>query len=274
MRNAAAAGIRSIDAYANGGDGPVPRVTTRSGDLKHFVPGCVLLLLGVSACAAAAPPRGEALHRPVVPQGETAHRPSDDLAPYRLMPGDVVDVKLYHHPQLSDALKLRPDGYITLQLLGDVRASGLMPEELARDVQSRFAAHLPNAQTVVVVREFAAPVAYVGGEVTSPGPVSLLGGLTLSQAILMRGGPNRSAKLAHVLIVRHHGDGTEVIEADANRILRGNLSDVTLHPYDVIYLPTRRISQANAFVDEYINNLVPRALNFPVFLFRGGAQVW
>jgi len=190
--------------------------------------------------------------------------PADQEQAYILGPGDRIDVKFPYKSEFNESLPVRPDGFVSLQLIGDVRAAGLTPPELALTINQRYEGLIRNPHTTVIVREFASQRMYVGGEVRDPGPIALQGSLTCLQAVLARGGATRSANLRQVLLIRYSGENTaSVCTLDLKRVMHGEEADVVLRPYDVVHVPMTAIAQAGEFVEQYINKLVPRALMFP-----------
>lgn len=184
--------------------------------------------------------------------------------PYRLSPGDVVDVKFAYNPELNDTVAVRPDGCISLQVIGDVRALRLTPMELAAHVNEAYAKHLRRPEVSVIVRELAAQKAYVGGEVMTPGVVDLRNGMTSLQAILQMGGVRPSAKLENVVLMSYGGaERAEVRKLNLKRMLDGRDPDPVLAAYDVIFVPRSGIAKIGLFVQQYVDSLVPRSLMFP-----------
>ena len=109
---------------------------------------------------------------------------------YKLDVGDLVDLKLYYHPDLSDHdVLVRPDGKIFASLLGDVNARGLTPGELAKDLQDRYdGLRIERPDVAVIVRKSAGTRVFVGGEVNNPGMMPHDGWMTVSRAIFQAGG--------------------------------------------------------------------------------------
>ena len=202
--------------------------------------------------------------KPTAPPITSETSPTALPSPYVLVPGDLIDVKLYYNPDLNETLRVRPDGKVSMQLIGEFEASGLSPAELADHVKTRYAALVPHPEVAVIVREFAPPKVYVGGEVNIPSALALHGGLTSLQAILSSGGAKRSANLGQVLLIHHSGnDAVAVIPLNVKRIQRGEVADVALQPYDIVYVPMSPIAEVGNFVQQYINDLVPRNVSFP-----------
>jgi len=183
---------------------------------------------------------------------------------YRLAPGDVVDVKFPYNPELNDKATLRPDGYITLTMIGDVLADKRTPRELAALIDEQYAKFIRRPEVVVILRDSAPIKAYVGGEVVIPGSVDLRGRVTSLQAVLQAGGLKLSAKLDGVLLMRYVGDNkVEVRTLNFKRVFEGHEEDTVLQAFDVVYVPTSKIGKVGKFVEQYINNVIPKNLLFP-----------
>jgi protein involved in polysaccharide export with SLBB domain len=185
-------------------------------------------------------------------------------AAYLLAPGDAIDIKFFYNPELNESLAVRPDGFVTLQLVGDVQASGRSPGELAAELRSTFASRIPHPEISVMVREYASQAVFVMGEVTNPGLVPLRGPMTSLQALVVTGGAKNTARLGQVVLIRYVGTDQATIErVDLSDVLAGKASDVLLRPYDVIFVPMTPIAQLNVLVDQYINKMVPTSMSFP-----------
>jgi polysaccharide export outer membrane protein len=197
---------------------------------------------------------------PAVPGVASVNEP----VPYRLAPGDVVDLKFAYNPELNETVALRPDGCISLQMIGDVHAQRLTPLELAARVNEQYARFIRHPAASVIVRDVAGQKAYVGGEVVAPGTVDLRGGLTSLQAILKTGGLKPTAKLDNVILMRYAGDDrAEVRKLNVKRLLEGRDEDPVLSPFDVLFVPRSAIGKVGLFVDQYVNSMIPRSLMFP-----------
>jgi protein involved in polysaccharide export with SLBB domain len=183
---------------------------------------------------------------------------------YRLTAGDVMDVKFAYNPELNETVTVRPDGRISLQMIGDVQAQTLTPLELAANIDEKYSKVLRHPAVSVIVREFAGQKAYVGGEVVAPGTVELRGGLTSLQAILKTGGLKSSAKLDSVILIRYAGEQqAEARKLNLKRVLEGRETDPMLSPYDVVFVPRSAIAKVGLFVQQYVDSLIPGNLMFP-----------
>ncbi|MBI5836206.1 MAG: polysaccharide biosynthesis/export family protein [Candidatus Eisenbacteria bacterium] len=219
-------------------------------------------MLGLPALSGCAGGRPDAALAPAGPENTTRPR-----AAYRLAPGDGLDIKFYYSPELNESLVIRPDGYISLQLVGEVQAADLTPGELSDRLREKYARLIPNPEVTAIVRSATPQLVYVGGEVVSPGTCPVQGRLTCAQALFARGGARGSARLSQVLLLRSAGpDSSTVREIDLDRVLDGRDPDVILAPYDVVYVPKTAIARVGQFVQQFINDIVPRSLSFPYAL--------
>jgi protein involved in polysaccharide export with SLBB domain len=115
---------------------------------------------------------------------------------------------------------------------------------------------------------------YVGGEVVEPGLVPLEGNLTALAAVLKAKGFRPTAKLNSVILLRNNGDGKpQITRVDLGDVAEKGKTDLTLQPYDVVYVPKARISKANEFIDRYFRQLLPVSANVG-FSYLLGATVF
>lgn len=184
---------------------------------------------------------------------------------YTLHAGDVVDIKFFHMPELNETLPIRPDGRISLQLIDEVHAAGLTPAELDALLTERYAGSLDNPELTVIVRTFTSQKVYVGGEVNAPGMLPLTADLTALQAIIQAGGLKNTAELSNIVVIRNQGTTTpKLISLNLREpsTTNGVPEHLRLQPGDIIMVPKSGIARLNQFVDQYVDEVLPRALNF------------
>ena len=178
-----------------------------------------------------------------------------------LGPGDVLDVKFYYAPELNESQTVRPDGMISLQLIGDVDVRGKTPAELRKELMASYANQLKKPEVTVIVRSLTDRKIYVGGEVKRPGQIPLPGRMTALEAIMQAGGFDRKiAEVSNVIVIRHKDGKRYGCSLD----MRGDLEGVEgksfyLEPQDIVYVPRTTIAKVNLWIDQYVNKLIPRA---------------
>jgi polysaccharide export outer membrane protein len=163
------------------------------------------------------------------------------VADYHLGLGDKLRIEVYRDAQLSQSVQIRPDGKITLPLVGDLDASGRTPIELRDVITRQLKDYLTNPVVTVIVVETKAPVAYVMGEVNHPGAVTLGDEqLTVLQALALAGGLKDFADTKNIHILRRAdkaGKQTEQrISFNYKDALRGS-APVYLSPGDTVVVP-------------------------------------
>jgi polysaccharide export outer membrane protein len=156
---------------------------------------------------------------------------------YHLGLGDKLRIEVYKDPQMSQSVQIRPDGKITMPLVGDVDATGKTPTELRDDLTERLSEYMTHPVVTVIVVEANSPVVYVLGEVAQPGAVSLATGrLTVLQALAMAGGLKDFADRKHINILRPSFTGSQAIEFNYNDAIRGG-APVYLQAGDTVVVP-------------------------------------
>jgi polysaccharide export outer membrane protein len=140
---------------------------------------------------------------------------------YRLGPGDVLEVSVWGFPDLTRTVAVRPDGRISLPLVGEVQAAGRTADELQRELTRRFALYVRNPQVAVIVREFRRVRVSVLGQVGRPGTFELLPPVRVLDALSSAGGLLESADRKAARLIR--ADGT-VVALDLERAEQGDAS--------------------------------------------------
>lgn len=157
---------------------------------------------------------------------------------YRLVPGDKLRIEVYKDTQLSQSAQVRPDGKITLPLIGDVDAQQLTPTELRDTITERLREYVHNPSVTVIVVETTVPTAYVLGEVRTPGSIALPRDVTVLQALAMAGGLTEFAKGNDIRILRRSPSGIETITFRYKDALKGSeQSQMLLKPGDTVIVP-------------------------------------
>jgi polysaccharide export outer membrane protein len=159
---------------------------------------------------------------------------------YTVGAGDVLQVRAWKNDALSQRVIVRPDGFVTLPLVGDVRAAGRNVQAVAAEIATRAAAFYNEPPVVAVeVAELHSYRVYVLGEVARPGELTPRGPITVLQAIAIAGGFTRFAAPNQVVIVRRDALGERRIPFSYREVVdRGDLREnLPLQTDDVVVVP-------------------------------------
>lgn len=200
--------------------------------IKVVIAGALLLL---AACASG--PRST--DAPVISAQSQA------VAAYRIGVDDSVRVAVWQNPDLNVTVPVRPDGKISVPLVGDVEAGGKTPEEVAADIKLKLENFVRNPQVTVIVdqlrsHEYLSRVR-VTGAVRTPISVPYRQGMTVLDAVLAAGGTNEFAAADRTELYRKEDAGTRSYAIRLDRILqKGELgTNYEVQPGDVITVPER-----------------------------------
>lgn len=164
-----------------------------------------------------------------------AGRASDS---YVIGPSDVLTVTVWKQPTLSGNVLVRPDGMITVPLLGDVQASGMTPLHLADQISKKLQKYVQAPNVSVVVTEIHSKVIYLLGEVGKKGPVEMTSGMTLLDAIASAGGLTDYANTKKIYILRDEAGKHTRIPVHYKEALKGDSEfNLVLEPGDTIVVP-------------------------------------
>ena len=184
---------------------------------------------------------------------ETEIRP-----PVYLTPGDVISIEFLYWPELDVEQQIRPDGKISLELVGHIDVSGMTVSEMDEHLHEIYADKIKEPQITTVVRSFGNRRAYIAGEVTNPGFIELTDQMTALEAVMATGGfDKRSANLEDVVVIRHLNGERYAKLLNFNLPLNDPDADLLLAPRDIVYVSRTTIDEVNQWVDQYINRIIP-----------------
>jgi polysaccharide export outer membrane protein len=185
-------------------------------------PALLGALLSLAACATPSAP----------PAGPTPGQP------YRVGPPDQLSITVLPEPEIRREVVVRPDGMISVDLIGDVPAAGRTPAEIAEDIETRIGRYKRDARVTVSLGASRSSQVTVLGEVGRQATFPLERETRLIEAIGSVGGANRFAAKSRVRIVRQNGGEPVVMSANLNAIEQGDLrTNVVLRGGDVIVVP-------------------------------------
>lgn len=214
---------------------------------------CLFFLLSTLSCVSARP-KVETVPAPQnVVLSETHYRKE-----YVWVPGDQIEVTVRRVPEVSRSVVIRPDGFITLPLVDEVKAAGLTPAELKETLTKLFSARLNSPEVTIIALQVPPPVVYVLGEVNNNTAVPLRNAPTASAAITYAGGFRRSAKSGLTSIIRLGDDGLirAIPVSDTAKGQPGGvmgMRGVLLQADDIIFVPESGRSQVSRFLDDFVN---------------------
>lgn len=166
-------------------------------------------------------------------------------APYKLGVDDRVQVAVWRNPDLSVEVPVRPDGKISVPLIGDVQAAGLTPMEVAASIKGKLAYFIREPYVSIIVTELQSHEyvsrVRVTGAVRNPQSIPYRQGMTVLDAILAAGGVNDFAAPNRTRVHRKDKNTVEVIPVHLGTIMtKGGLeTNIYVKPGDVIAVPER-----------------------------------
>jgi polysaccharide export outer membrane protein len=175
---------------------------------------------------------------------------AQSAADYQIGAQDVLTIQVFDQADLGGKYTVETDGTFSFPLIGRVRAGGMSLRALEGELKTKLAdGYFKNPQVTVAIEQYRSQRVFVMGEVRSPGPVSLTGGMTLIEA-LSRAGSTQPTASGEVAVVRapqgakgpvmpnQQSGGTEVFRASIRDLESGSLSqNIELRDGDTIFVP-------------------------------------
>lgn len=160
--------------------------------------------------------------------GKTTEAPSVaavDPNKYVLGAEDVIFVKTWREPDFTFPAYVRPDGKISVNLIGEVQAAGLTPQQLTNDLKQKFGKYLNNPDVTVTVTDVRSKKYYIDGEVNRVGAFPLVTPTTVLEALSIAGGFKDFANKKNIRILR----GTETFKFNYNEVSKGKKMEQNIH---------------------------------------------
>lgn len=173
---------------------------------------------------------------PVAPTEATA-----PAARYKIGPLDTLQITVWRNPELSGPIPVRPDGFISMPLIGDLKAAGKTPTELAADMKVALAKLVIEPLVSVVVTGFQGIYAdqiRVAGDVLKPQSISYRQDMTVLDLLIQAGGMLQTADGNAAVLVRRSEGGKSYRVRLKDLLLRGDISaNVSVLPGDILIVP-------------------------------------
>lgn len=202
---------------------------------------CIMfLLVGMAETSGFAQTKSPAVG--VVPDYAQEKSSLTVTADYIIGPEDVLDITVWKNNDLSKTVQVRPDGRISLPLIGDVAAVGRTSSQLTEEISTRLKSYMENPTVSIVVKEVNSYAIFVLGEVVKPGRYPLKSKTTLLQAITLASGFTQVASRNKIVIFRFAKEGEPLMKIKASYddiVLRdGTNQNIELKPGDTIVVPS------------------------------------
>lgn len=167
------------------------------------------------------------------------------ISEYRIGADDVILVSVWRNPELTVTVPVRPDGKVSLPLIGDVDVGGYTPMEVARAIEAKLRGYVKSPNVSIILtelrsHEFISRVR-ITGAVRNPQSIPYRQGMTVLDAILVAGGVNEFSAPNRSKLYRKTKQGTKVFDIELDDILtEGDLkTNLDVRPGDIITVPER-----------------------------------
>lgn len=164
-------------------------------------------------------------------------QPSED---YTIGLQDVLAINVWKESEISRTVPVRPDGKISLPLVGGILANGLTPAQLEEKIAEKLSDYVSDPEVTVIVQAINSRKFNMVGQIASPGTYDLTGRLTVLDAIAQAGGPVDFAKVKKIYILRLLKNGERLrIPFNYKQVIKGKNfhQNVDLEPGDTIVIP-------------------------------------
>lgn len=188
--------------------------------------------------SASAPTREEAEAKVKAPTGVTPMQTAAPIDPktFELGPEDIIAIRVWREPELSFAAQIRPDGKITMQLVGEIQAAGLTPDQLKQSVVDKLSEYINKPEVSVSVQQVLSRRYYITGEVNRAGAFPLVVPTTILEALTNAGGFREFANTKKITVLRKGG---KILKFNYAEVIKGKNMDqnVLVQNGDYINVP-------------------------------------
>jgi polysaccharide biosynthesis/export protein len=215
----------------------------KAGRWLVIVPALTMALVSAAAQEAPKPSPSATPTEPVSKPMQQATVPNNSLADskaYVIGENDILDIDVWKEKEISRTIPVRPDGKISLPLIGEIQASGMTPLQLQDDIAHRLKAFLANPEVTVIVTDPRSHHFNIMGQVAKPGAYALSESMTVLDAISVAGGFRDFAKETKIYVLRTMPGGSQVrLPFNYKDAIKGKKpeNNVLLKPGDTIVVP-------------------------------------
>src|SRR5271166_3606254 len=216
----------------------------------------LLVLVGswVGAASGQSSTNSASVAKPILPDSTEAAKSGQPTAPDTAPPKvtdvhpegfvigveDILNINVWKEPELSRVVPVRPDGMITLPLIGEIKAKGLTPIQLQDQISASLRKLMSDPQVTVIVAEVHSLTFNVMGQVLKPGYYPLTRRMPVLAALALSGGIQPFAKQKKVYVLRTQADGKQAkLAFNYKDVIKGKRSDenIELQPRDTVVVP-------------------------------------
>lgn len=221
-----------------------------------------------------------------VPGSEIMNRPVEEnppvRAPRRVRPeyyveiGDVLDIDVWRVPDVSRPVTVRPDGRISMPLVGDLDVIGLNLVDIKQIITTNLAEYVRNPHVSISVRQFGGRKFVILGEINSPGVFRFQQDISLLEGIALAGGFKEGAKRGQIMVIRgdiENDPQVKIISANLENVLRKGMltENLTVLPNDIIYVAKNFLGDYHEVIDDLIKPALNTTIDF--FVLRSAVRI-
>ena len=170
---------------------------------------------------------------------------------YTLHVGDVISLTYRLTPEFNETVTVQPDGCVNLQIVGNVKVSGLTLDQVHSKIVGLASNQLNHPELALTLKQFEQPYVVVAGEVDKPGKIELHDDTTALQAVMLAGGFKDSARDTQVILFRHiNSDMAEVHRLNLHDIKKQSQleRDTELEPGDMLLVTRNKMEHLSRFM--------------------------
>ena len=208
----------------------------------------VLVLVFHAAICAQTAPAGGIIIRPINERPQLKVHAEER---YRLVPGDVIDISYRYTPEFNQSVMVQPDGFVGLQIVGDIKIGGLTLEDARKKIAEKASVRLKDPEINLLLKEFQKPYFVVSGEVATGGKFEMRENVTALQAVMIAGGFKDSAKTWQIVVFRKLNEETAEVRTINLRSIQKTSdleNDLTLRSGDIVFVPRNTFSKIERFI--------------------------
>ena len=158
---------------------------------------------------------------------------------YKIYVGDVLEVSVWKEPDLQKTVLVRPDGKLSLPLIGEIDAAGRNVSDVRESIVEGLRKYIPEPVVTVSVTEILGYKVYVLGQVNKPGMYTVMPTIDIMQALSLAEGTTAFASLNDIVVLRQIGGARQAIPFRYSDVARGRNLDqnIELVTGDVVVVP-------------------------------------